>query len=65
MYIYQYAYISLGKNIAGAAKVTWQQGVCRAIMVSSKGEAWHMEPAEGAAAKPTLVQQGNRYNREE
>lgn len=29
----------LEKNMAGAAKVTWQQRVCRAIMVSSKGEA--------------------------
>ena len=39
----------------GAAKFTWQQGVCRAIIGLSKGEAWHMEPAEGAAAKPPLV----------
>lgn len=50
-------------------KVTWQQRVCRAIIVSSKGEAWHMEPAEGAAAKPTLCpyisEYGNRYDREE
>lgn len=46
---------SLGKNLRYAAKVTWQQGVCRAIIGLSKGEAWHMEPAEGAAAKPPLV----------
>ena len=68
-YVYQYTRISLGKNMAGAAKVSWQQRVCRAIMVSSKGEAWHMEPAEGAAAKstscPYIQEQGNRYDREE
>lgn len=68
-FICWYLLISLGKNMAGAAKVSWQQIVCRAIMVSSKGEAWHMEPAEGAAAKPTLCphisEQGNRYDREE
>lgn len=51
-FMYSHTRISW-KNMAGAAKVTWQQGVCRAIMVSSKGEAWHMEPAEGAAAKST------------
>ena len=39
----------------GAAKFTWQQGVCRVIIGLSKGEAWHMEPAEGTAAKPPLV----------
>lgn len=52
-----------------AAKVAWQQKVCRVIIVSSKGEAWHMEPAEGAAAKSTLCpyisEYGNRYDREE
>ena len=68
-FICWYIYISLGKNMTGAAKVTWQQRVCRAIMVSSKGEAWHMEPAEGAAAKstscPYILEQGNRYDREE
>lgn len=55
--------------MAGAAKITWQQGTCRAIIGLSKGEAWHMEPAEGAAAKSTLCpyipEQGNRYDREE
>ena len=47
--------IALGKNLECAAKVTWQLEVCRAIIGLSKGEAWHMEPAEGAAAKPPLV----------
>ena len=46
---------SLEKNLGYAAKFTWQQGVCRAIIGLSKGEAWHREPAEGAAAKPPLV----------
>ena len=44
----------LEKNMVGAAKVTWQQRVCRAIIGLSKGKIWHMEPAEGAAAKSTL-----------
>lgn len=35
----------------GAAKITWQLRGCRVIIGLSKGEAWHMEPAEGAAAK--------------
>ena len=47
--------ISLGKFLESAAKVTWQLEVCRAIIGLSKGEAWHMEPAEGAAAKPPRV----------
>lgn len=35
----------------GAAKITCQLRGCRVIIGLSKGEAWHMEPAEGAAAK--------------
>lgn len=35
----------------GAAKITWQPEGCRVIIGLSKGETWHMEPAEGAAAK--------------
>ena len=55
IYIVEQFTISFGKNIECAAKVTWQQEVCRAIIGLSKGEAWHMEPAEGAAARPPLV----------
>lgn len=52
-----------------AAKITWQPRGCRVIIGLSKGEAWHMGPAEGAAAKSTLcpyiLEQENRYDREE